>query len=131
MSGAPEVRLSRLHQVAQRATDLERSIEFYRDRLGARLLGRFDPPGIAFIELEGTRLLLEGNAPGATLYFGVEEIDTAYEQLSARGVPFVREPQLVHRDDDGVFGPPGGEEWMAFFHDPDGNLLAIASRRQV
>ena len=28
----------------------------------------------------------------------------------------------------GVFGPPGTEEWMAFFRDPDGNALALASR---
>ena len=35
---------------------------------------------------------------------------------------------LIHRDDDGVFGPPGTEEWMALFRDPDGNALALASR---
>ena len=129
MGGPVEVRLGRLRQVAQRATDLDRSVEFYRDRLGARLMARFDPPGLAFFELDGVRLLLEGAAAGGTLYFDVDDIEAAYDQLRGRGVEFVREPQLVHRDDDGVFGPPGGEEWMAFFHDPDGNLLAIAARK--
>ncbi len=131
MTGPVEVRLSRLHQVAQRATDLDRSVEFYRDRLGARLIARFDPPGLAFFEFEGVRLLLEGAAAPATLYFRVDDIDAAYDQLRARGVEFIREPQPVHRDEDGLFGPPGAEEWMAFFHDPDGNVLAIAARKQA
>ena len=40
---------------------------------------------------------------------------------------FEHEPHLIFRDDDGTFGEAGAELWMAFFRDPDGNLLAIAS----
>ena len=36
-----------LHQVAQRADDLDASVDFYRDVLGLRLIARFDPPGLA------------------------------------------------------------------------------------
>jgi len=36
---------------------------------------------------------------------------------------------MRHRDDTGTFGMIGIEEWMAFFKDPDGNVLALASRR--
>ena len=36
---------------------------------------------------------------------------------------------MIHRDDTGTFGEKGGEEWMAFFRDPCGNLLAVAERR--
>lgn len=124
-----QVRLDRLHQVAQRATDLDRSVAFYRDTLGAHLVARFDPPGLAFFELHGVRLLLEAAAPGATLYFRVDDVAEAHEELAARGVEFLAAPALIHRDDEGTFGPPGGEEWMAFFHDPAGNLLSIASRK--
>lgn len=35
-----------LMQVAQRATTLDRAIEFYRDVLGCELLAHFDPPGL-------------------------------------------------------------------------------------
>ncbi len=129
MSGSVEG-LGRLHQVAQRAIDLDRAIEFYRDALGVPLIARFDPPGLALLNLGGVRLLLEAAAPSATLYFWVEEIHAAFERLRSRRVGFVSEPQLVHRDDDGLFGPPGAEEWMAFFHDTEGNLLAIASRQE-
>ena len=129
MSEPTGVSVGRLHQVAQRATDLDRSIEFYRERLGGRFVARFDPPGLAFFDFDGVRLLLEAGAPGATLYFWVDDIAEAHDQLQRRGVEFVAEPSLVHKDDGGLFGPAGAEEWMAFFRDPDANLLAIASCR--
>ena len=118
-----------LHQVAQRAPDLDASVAFYRDVLGLELIARFDPPGLAFFRLGGTRLLLEGLAPAAMLYFRVDDIDAAAADLQRRGVTLEGEPHLIHRDDDGQFGPAGQEEWMAFFRDPAGNLLALASRR--
>ena len=124
MTGIRSVR-----QVAQRARDLDRAVAFYRDVLQAELLARFDPPGLAFFRFGELRLMLEASAPSATLYFGVEDLDASFSDLSARGVEFEQEPELVHRDEDGTFGPAGEEEWIAFFRDPDGNLLAITSRR--
>ena len=121
--------VQRLHQVAQRATDLDRAVSFYQDVLGLTFIARFDPPGLAFFELGNTRLLLEDNAPPAVLYLAVDDIDAGYETLLARGVEFIGSPHLVHRDDAGQFGPAGAEEWMAFFKDPDGNTLALLERR--
>lgn len=118
-----------LHQVAQHAEDLDRAIGFYRDILGARFIARFDPPGLAFFDLEGTRLLLESGVPSAMLYLRVQDIDAAYWTLSDRGVTFEAEPQLIYRDDEGVFGPPGQEEWLATFRDSEGNLMALMARR--
>jgi methylmalonyl-CoA/ethylmalonyl-CoA epimerase len=115
--------------VAARAEDLERSREFYADVLGARYIGTFDPPGLLFFDFAGTRLLLERNSAPATLYFRVDDIQRAHADLTNRGVVFESAPHLVHRDDAGTFDNPGTEEWMAFFHDPGGNTLAIASRR--
>ena len=123
------IRMTSIRQVAQRAEDLDRSVAFYRDVLGAGLIGRFDPPGLAFFSFGDVRVMLGASAPSATLYFAVEDIETSYVALASQGIVFESEPQLVHRDDEGLFGPPGEEEWMAFFRDPDGNLLAIAARR--
>jgi len=117
-----------LHQVAQRALDLDRSIEFYADALGLRLVGRYDPPGLAFFDLGDTRLLLEAGAPSSLLYFGVDDIERECARLRDRGVTFVDEPHLVFDDASGQFGEPA-EEWMVFFRDPDENLLALASRQ--
>ncbi|MGI8685792.1 MAG: VOC family protein [Acidimicrobiales bacterium] len=118
-----------LHQVAQKADDLDASVAFYTDVLGLELIARFDPPGLAFVRLGDTRLLLERSAPPATLYLRVADIQAAYGALADRGVVFEDEPHLIHRDDEGTFGPAGEEEWMTFFRDPAGNLLALASRR--
>jgi methylmalonyl-CoA/ethylmalonyl-CoA epimerase len=122
--------LNELHQVAVHSSDLERSIAFYRDTLGAEFIAKFEPPGLAFFRFGETRLLLEKNARHATLYFRVGDIRKAVEELRSRGVRFDAEPTLIHRDDDGMFGPAGAEEWMAFFRDPDGNVLALAAQQQ-
>jgi methylmalonyl-CoA/ethylmalonyl-CoA epimerase len=50
------------------------------------------------------------------------------QKLGHLRVEFDSAPHLIYRDGDGTFGPVGGEEWMAFFKDPDGNVLALASR---
>src|SRR4051812_3063524 len=54
----PAGALGRLHQIALKATDLEASIVFYRDLLGLPFIARFEPPGLAFFDLDGTRLML-------------------------------------------------------------------------
>ncbi len=126
MSEAQELQLERLHQIAVRAADLDRAISFYRDKLGAKFIAKFG--GLAFFDFGGTRLLLENGAPQATLYFWVDDIQDAYKALVSRGVVFDHQPHVIHRDDDGTFGQPGAEEWMAFFQDLDENILAIASR---
>jgi methylmalonyl-CoA/ethylmalonyl-CoA epimerase len=121
--------ITSLHQVAQHADDLDRATAFYRDVLGLRHLASFDPPGLTFFDLHGTRLLLERGAPAALLYLGVDDIEAAADELAGRGVQFEHVPHLIHRDDDGRFGPPGNETWTAFFRDSEGNLLGLAAQR--
>ena len=58
-----------------------------------------------------------------------ENPDALDQALKNRGVTFERDAELVFQDRDGQFGKPGEEEWMAFFRDPDGHLLALASRK--
>ena len=120
---------SLLHQVAQGVEDLDRAVAFYRDVLGLPFIARFDPPGLAFFDLGSTRLLLEAGAPTALLYLAVDDIEAKAAALTAAAVTFVDTPHLIHRDEEGQFGPPGNEEWMTFFHDSEQNLLALAERR--
>ena len=119
-----------IRQIAQHATDLEASLRFYAEVLGGRFMAKFDPPGLVFVEIGGVRILLENNAPPATLYFGVDDITAACEDLKAKGVPLEGDPHCIFPDGDGTFGPPGEEEWMAFFRDPAGNMLAFSSRQR-
>ena len=123
-----------LHQVALTTTDINRSSEFYRETLGLEQIAVFDPPGLAFFDVDGVRLSLQQNEdagpPNSVIYFRVSDIDSAVEALQQKSAELEREPELVFKDDQGQFGEAGEEEWMAFFRDPDGNLLALVSRKK-
>jgi methylmalonyl-CoA/ethylmalonyl-CoA epimerase len=125
------MKLEHIHQIAVFAKDLDEAITFYRDILGATYITTFDPPGLVFFDFGGTRLLLEKTGPKASVYFRVDDIHSAYEELKAKGIKFIADPHLIFRDENGIFGSAGEEEWMAFFSDPSDNILALASRIKV
>lgn len=115
--------LERIGQIAVSVKDLPRAVEFYRDRLGMRLL--FQVPGMAFFDLGGVRLMLgvpEGiGTPGASvIYYRVDDIEAGYRALSDRGVEFIDKPHRIAQ-------MPDHDLWMAFLRDVDGNVLALMS----
>jgi methylmalonyl-CoA/ethylmalonyl-CoA epimerase len=120
--------LSTIGQIATAVKDLPRAVAFYRDRLGLRFLFQA-APGLAFFDCDGTRLMIEVppdkefDHPGSVLYFKVDDIDRAYADLRARGVSFRDAPHLVAR-------LPDHELWMAFFHDGEGNTLALMHEKR-
>ncbi len=117
--------------MSQGAADIDRAIDFYRDVLGLPLLARFG--NIAFFDLEGIRLFLEqgdDEPRGSVLYLAVPDVREARRELEARGVSFEDEPHVIFTDSEGIFGSPGDEEWMTFFRDSEGNLLALSSREE-
>jgi methylmalonyl-CoA/ethylmalonyl-CoA epimerase len=115
--------LSEIGQVAVPVSDLDRAVSFYRDVLGMPFLFQA-PPGLAFFDCNGVRLLLDVPAKQQTenyssiIYYKVADIHAAYAALSGRGMVFEQKPHLVAR-------MPDHELWMAFFRDPDANLLAL------
>ena len=117
-----------LCQVAQHVEDLDRATAFYRDVLGLRHITTFEPPGLSFFELNGTRLLLERAAPSALLYLGVPDVAAGVERLRAAGARIESEPHVIFVDEAGQFGPPGMAETMAFFRDSEDNLVGLVSR---
>ncbi|MBX7111671.1 MAG: VOC family protein [Dehalococcoidia bacterium] len=115
-------------QVSLEAADIDRTVTFFRDTLGLTHLFTFPHPTghLAFFDCGGLRLFVtshDDRAPekSSVIYFRVADIQAAYDALDARGVRFEGAPHLIHRHDSGV------EEWMAFFRDPDENLLALMS----
>ncbi len=123
MSGGPAI--ERIGQIAIPVADLERAVAFYSDVLGLRLLFRA-PPGLAFFDCGGVRLMLskpEGAdtpASAGILYYLVPDIRAAHAVLVERGVIFVQPPHPVAR-------LPDHELWLALCHDSEDNLLALMS----
>jgi methylmalonyl-CoA/ethylmalonyl-CoA epimerase len=120
--------LATLGQIATAVKDLDRAVAFYRDALGLRLLFQA-PPGLAFFDCAGVRLMIEVptnkefDHPGSILYFRVDDIQQAYADLHGRGVVFRDEPHLVAT-------MPDHELWMAFFADNEGNTLALMHEKR-
>jgi methylmalonyl-CoA/ethylmalonyl-CoA epimerase len=116
-----DLKLGAIGQIAIPVTDLDRAIAFYRDALGIPFL--FRVPNLAFFDCGGVRLMLDvpvDKHHSSVIYFSVPNINEAYQSLAARGVGFEGQASLIAK-------MPDHELWMAFFRDPDGNLLAVMS----
>jgi len=118
-----EFGLTTIGQIAIPVNDVDRAIAFYQGVLGMKFLFKA-PPGLGFFDCNGVRLLVDAAAEDSIvkysniIYFKVEDIQEAYNQLEDRNLVFEQKPHLVAR-------MPDHDLWMAFFRDPDDNLLAL------
>jgi methylmalonyl-CoA/ethylmalonyl-CoA epimerase len=119
--------LNQIGQVALHAEDLDRAVAFYRDTLGMRFLFQFSPPGLAFFDCGGVRVMLDtvkentsDKIISSMLYYKVDDLNATYETLLSRGVKFDSKPHLIAK-------MPDHELWMAFFRDSEGNLAGLMS----
>jgi methylmalonyl-CoA/ethylmalonyl-CoA epimerase len=116
--------LSRIGQIALPVRDLDRAVTFYREVLGLAFL--FRVPNLAFFDCAGVRLMLsppetaELERHSSIIYFTVDDIHAAHQALRDRGAPFDDAPHIIANMET-------YDLWMAFFHDPDGNMLGIMS----
>lgn len=116
----PTHRVGAICMIMLGVRDMEKSVSFYRDRLGLALRHRF--PGFAMFETGAVTLVLsearaEGaaNVAGATeVIFSVDDVKADTEALKQQGVEFSHEPH-----------PVNGPMWAANFPDPDGHLLTL------
>jgi DNA-binding CsgD family transcriptional regulator/predicted enzyme related to lactoylglutathione lyase len=124
MTTAHELRLGSIGQISRTVGDIDAACDWYGKTLGLKHLFTFGK--MAFFDIGGIRLYLsaEGSEPQpeSILYLRVDDIGAAYAELSARGVSFKGAPHMIHRHPDGT------EEWMAFFNDPEGRVLALMSQ---
>ncbi|TRX56549.1 VOC family protein [Thalassomonas sp. M1454] len=110
-------------QIAIAVNNIEQAKQFYRDSLGLTLLFEA-PPGLAFFDCGGTRLMLttlqghEQDHKTSVIYYKVDDIKLFSEQLKQKLIVFEREPALAVK-------MPDHELWMAFIRDPDNNLIGI------
>jgi catechol 2,3-dioxygenase-like lactoylglutathione lyase family enzyme len=114
------------------ATDLDRARAFYEGVLGLAVTehSRF---AVAF-DVDGTMLRVTAvehrvAAPYTVLGWAVPDIAAAIDDLTARGVAFERF-EGMEQDERGVWRSPSGAR-VAWFHDPDGNVLSLTQHHRV
>ena len=114
------------------ATDLDAARDFYSGILG-----------LAVEEISDFACVLRGGGctirltrvsglrpqPFTVLGWQVSDIRVAITSLAERGVLF-RHYAGMEQDDDGVWATPGGD-LVAWFTDPDGNVLSVTQARKV
>lgn len=100
-------------------TSLDRSIPWYENVLGMTLMYRMDEiawceltSSVARVSIGLSQVESAGGAGGATLTFGVTDLDAAKAALDAAGV----------RQDGPINEIPGMVRLLTFY-DPDGNAL--------
>lgn len=107
--------------------DAGRAKAFYHDTLGLKLLHEQLPFALVF-DCHGTMLRVTpvrevAAAPYTVLGWQVADIEATVKGLQAAGVRFQRYEQ-IQQDDLGIWTAPGGAR-VAWFQDPDGNLLSV------
>jgi catechol 2,3-dioxygenase-like lactoylglutathione lyase family enzyme len=106
--------------------DIDRARSFYGQVLGLALAAD-EPFGLVF-EVSGTMLRVTKVpqvAPASYNVLGweVADIRAAARALAEKGIVFERFEGMAH-DETGICQFPDGTK-VAWFHDPDGNLLSI------
>jgi catechol 2,3-dioxygenase-like lactoylglutathione lyase family enzyme len=104
----------------------EEAKAFYRDVLGLRLVA--DEDYALVFEAGGTMLRVQkagqvSPAPYTALGWKVPRLAPILRALMDRGIQPMRYPHL-EQDERGVWQAPGGA-LVAWFNDPDGNLLSL------
>jgi len=112
------------------ATDLDRARAFYEQVLGLTVTEVNDFACV--FDVNGTMLRVtavpEVSRAGYTvLGWRVADIAAAVRGLAGRGVVFLRYDGM-DQDGDGVWTAPGGDK-VAWFADPDGNVLSLTEFR--
>ncbi|HEY6925402.1 MAG TPA: VOC family protein [Steroidobacteraceae bacterium] len=107
-----------LNQVTLPATNVERSVGFYRTLGFVQIVGklpsyaRFECPGGATFSLQQVTSVARDS--GVVVYFECEDLDATCRALRERGVEFDSMPQdqpYLWRE--------------AYLHDPDGNVICL------
>ena len=104
------------------------SVPFYRDVLGLRLMG--EDGYAATFDLGNRTPLRLSDVPGhrpsghAILGWHVADIAATATALKAKGVEF-KLYEGFDQDAQGIWSAPEGGAKIAWFEDPDGNLLSL------
>ena len=106
--------------------DARQALSFYRDTLRLRLVS--ETPFALVFDVMGTMLRVAiaetvTPAPYTVLGWQVADIAATVDDLTAQGVAFTYH-ESMDQDARGIWTSPAGG-LIAWFHDPDGNVLSL------
>ena len=108
--------------------DGERARRFYVDTLGLTFVSD-DQFAITIrsgkTDIRVSRMDAFNPAPYTILGWKVPEIAATAQQLTAAGITFERYP-FLEQDPNGIWSAPDGAAKVAWFKDPDGNVISIS-----
>jgi len=108
-------------------SDYDRAKEFFCGKLGFQFES-LDPFALAVRvgghQIRITRLPDFKPLPATVLGWEVKDIEAAVDWLSSRGIATEKYP-WVQDQQRGIWAAPGGAK-VAWFKDPDGNVLSVA-----
>ena len=114
--------------------DIDAARRFYGDTLGLKTSILDEQAGLMMLHLAGDRPTIVYARPDHTpatytiLNFPVDDIESAVDELAARGVRFERYDGMEQdQDERGIFR--GGGPYIAWFTDPAGNVLSVLQER--
>ncbi len=110
-------------------SDTARARRFYQDVLGFRLLD--NSPFAVVFDACGTMLRVAAAAgfkphPFTVLGFSVANLEECMTEMAAKGIVFERY-RGMDQDGAGVWTAPSTSR-IAWFKDPDGNLLSVSTQ---
>jgi len=118
--------VSVIKQIAVSVENTEKSMRFYRDKVGLKFL--YHDKNVALFDCSGLRLMLGKNEKperqpyGTVIYFQTDRLDEEYQRMKKAGVKTIGEPHFTAKFDN-------KEIWMSFFEDPDSNMFAFIEER--
>ncbi len=109
-------------------TDRDRALRFYCDQLGLTL--RSSDPFGDFIAMDNAVIRLTpmpdfGAGQHPVFGWNVSDIRATVHALRDKGVAFTVYDGMG-QDADGIWTAPGGMAKVAWFNDPDGNVLSLS-----
>lgn len=139
--------IKKLHHGCITVSDMERSLAFYRDKLGLKVqmdFEMFGPEFDAYLKMSGARFRIVyfeegvelvqyvspslGKKPDITMFdfgfafliFEVDDIQKTYEEWSAKGVEFYGLPRLPEKE-----VPTVGKVMLVHLPGPDGERISL------
>ena len=116
-----------LAQINIAVSDIDQALNFYRDVVGLKCLGKAEPD-LAFLDAGGVRLMLsayrgkKAQPNNSIIYLRVSDIEMMHRVLVGRGAQSERSPGFaVHMSDHQL--------WTSFVRDPDGNLVGLLEEK--